>query len=166
MSGVVLFWLFVSLLAMITAGTVLFYKKPEPCSFKIYAPYLTCWRWYLSQERPYTQKIFKIVLQLDITNVSTARCMIRDLELFVIARGEKFSLPLLENGQAIRGFELKSRSVVQKNLHVSFDSIDNLPPFFANEEFHFYLAYRENRNKPESTKIQKINYIISLPERA
>ena len=166
MSGVVLFWLFVSLLAMITAGIVLFYKKPEPCSFKIYAPYLTCWRWYIAKERPYTQKIFKIALQLDITNVSGARCMIRDLELFVIARGEKFSLSLLENGLPMKAFELKGRSLVQKNLYVSFDSIDNLPPFFANEEFHFYLAYRENRNKPESSKIHKINYIISLPEKA
>lgn len=166
MSGLVLFWLFLALLTMITAGIVVFYKKPEPCSFKIYAPYLTCWRWYISKERPYTQKIFKITLQLDITNVSNTRCLIRDLELFVIARGEKFSLPLLENGHAMKSFELKSRSVVQKNLHVSFESIDNLPPFFANEEFHFYLACRENQNKPESSKIQKINYIISLPERA
>jgi len=166
MSGEILFSLFVSVMAIIFAGFLLLYQSSKSCRFKVYAPSLTCWRWYFSKERPYTQKIIKIALQLDITNVSNTRCLIRELELFVIVKGEKHALPLLQNGQFLQNFELTSSSVFQKNLLVCNESIDRLPPFFANESFQFYLSYRENRGKIQTIKVQKIDYIVSTPEKA
>jgi hypothetical protein len=166
MAGDVFFWMFVSLVAMLAAGTVYHFKKQDQCSFKIYAPYLTCWKWYLSIDRPYTQKIFKIALQIDITNISESTCTIRNLELFVISKGEKYPLPLLENGQPLKSFDLKGRSVLQKVLQVPREKVEILPICFPNEQLHFYLSYRENRKKAETTRIQKVNFIMSTPEKA
>ena len=166
MAGDVFFWMFLSLVVFVTAGAVLFFRKQDDCNFKIYAPYLTCWKWYLSLDRPYTQKIFKIALQIDITNVSNSTCTIRNLELFLISKGEKYQLPLLDNGQKIKSFDIKGHTVLQKMLQVPVEKVEPLPICFPNEQLHFYLSYRENRKKAETTRIQKVNYIMSTPEKA
>jgi hypothetical protein len=166
MAGDVFFWMFLSLVVFVSAGAILYFRKQDQCSFKIYAPYLTCWKWYLSLDRPYTQKIFKIALQIDITNVSDATCTIRNLELFVISKGEKYQLPLLENGMKLKSFDIKGRTVLQKMLQVPIEKVEPLPICFPNEQLHFYLSYRENRKKAETTRIHKVNYIMSTPEKA
>ncbi|HUR09843.1 MAG TPA: hypothetical protein VM012_00655 [Flavitalea sp.] len=107
-----------------------------------------------------------MALQIDITNIADHRCMIRDIELFVITKGDKYSLPLQENGNKLKNIEIRARAVVQKNLQVAFEHIEQLPVFFPNEEFNFYLSYKENRKKAETTRIQRINFIISTPEKA